>query len=366
MSKHLRPQTSLAAGAAILLTASAGADGGLWEVPRTMDQLPQSVAQTLQQALGDRQADEIEEIVVEGVPVLYEAEYVQDGEEIEFAIWPNGELLTDAGDDEDDADDDDDEDDEIEDGDDEVGEADAAPDELPPAVQRVLNSIGRDRVDEIEALTYEGITVLYEVELDDDAGLPDDDDDGEADEEGGEFFIHPYGSVVEVEGEELVEREVAMNDVPASIAAALGNLLGDREADEIEEIRYEGTPILYEAEWEADGQEHEVAVLPTGEPADTSEDDETDEELLEEEIDQSDVPTAVVETLMQHLDGPLTEIDRIRYEGVVVLFEAENASREVAVYPDGQLASIRPENGDDDEDDEDDDDEDEDEEDDEE
>lgn len=42
--------------------------------------------------LGNKQADEIEKISYEDILVLYEAEYVENGEEHEIYVCPNGEL----------------------------------------------------------------------------------------------------------------------------------------------------------------------------------------------------------------------------------------------------------------------------------
>ncbi|MCO6440855.1 MAG: hypothetical protein J5I81_07160 [Nitrococcus mobilis] len=58
----------------------------------SMQDLPPAVASTVQSELGDKQAEEVEKISYEGIVVLYEAEYHQNGEEYEVYVYPNGEL----------------------------------------------------------------------------------------------------------------------------------------------------------------------------------------------------------------------------------------------------------------------------------
>ena len=166
----------VALGVLVAAAASACADDDEFaEVPRSMDQLPQSVAATLRQQLEGREAEEIEEIRIEGLPVLYEAEYVDNGREVDVAIWPNGQPVQgrmDEGEDDDvddeerdeegeDADLDDDDEDENE-----MGERGVSLDDLPRPAADALRALLRGaEPDEIEEIAYEGLVVLYEVEV---------------------------------------------------------------------------------------------------------------------------------------------------------------------------------------------------------
>jgi hypothetical protein len=333
------------------LSGSLLADAELMELPRTWEQLPQSVALTLEQALGGHEAEEIEEILFEGVPVLYEAEYKLGGLEVDIAIFPNGELAARTQElDDDDADDDaydgDDGDDE------ELSEREISFSELPDAARQVLSRLlGGQQPEEIEAIAFEGIVVLYEVEVVwrgevDDAD--DDDDDDETQARRLEFFLYPDGGLAVPEGE-IVERQVELDEVPLLVADALRYHLGDANATEIEEVRCEGLPILYEAEFLVDGEEYDVAVLPNGTLANRgSDDDEPYDGLREREIDLAEAPPAVAATIRKHFGDAVLEIDEIAYEGVVVLYDAENGRLEISVYPDGELAIVLPDSGDDD------------------
>ncbi len=344
---HLGLTTTLALSC---LSGSLLADEELMELPRTWEQLPHSVALTLEQALGGYEAEEIEEILFEGVPVLYEAEYLLGGQEVDIAIFPNGELAgrtqeLDDDDADDDADDGDDGDDE------ELNEREISFSELPDAARQALSRLlGGQQPEEIEAIAFEGIVVLYEVEVVwrgevDDA---DDDDDDETQPRRLEFFLYPDGGLAVQEGE-IVERQVELDDVPLLVADALRFHLGDANATEIEEIRCEGLPILYEAEYLVDGEEYDVAVLPNGTLANRgSDDDEPYDGLREREIDLAEAPPAVAATIRKHFGNAVLEIDEIAYEGVVVLYDAENGRLEISVYPDGELAIVLRDSGDDD------------------
>jgi hypothetical protein len=248
------------------LGASRAAHDEISEVGRSFDDLPQSVARVMRHHLGDRRASEIEEIRYEGLPILYEAEFEMDGLEHEIAVFPNGDLAH-AGPegDGDAADDGDDEDGDDDDADEEVTAREIGLDAMPAvAAASLLAAAGDGVIDEIEEISYEGIVVLYEAEI---AGAGADDDDGDEDADGDddefEIYVYPDGTTAERSGE-VTEREVAMRDLPASVARTIRREFGDRRPSEIHEVRYDGIPVLYEAEHEADGHEHEIAVYPGG------------------------------------------------------------------------------------------------------
>lgn len=73
------------------LPAAAVADE-VTEEEASMDSLPAAVQSTFQQELGGRTPEEIEKISYEGILVLFEAEYDENGEEKEIYVYPSGEL----------------------------------------------------------------------------------------------------------------------------------------------------------------------------------------------------------------------------------------------------------------------------------
>ena len=154
----------------------------------------------------------------------------------------------------------------------------------------------------------------------------------------------------------MIEREVAANDLPKAVADTLQVLRGGNQAGEIEEIRYEGIPILYEAEVGRDGQESEVSVFPDGRLAGHEDGDVESEGGIEErEVDVRHLPKAVAE-LVRSLarGGQIVEAEEVRYEGITVLYETEivrdGEEYDLYVYPGGKLAESQRCGGDDDDD----------------
>jgi hypothetical protein len=76
---------------ALAFSASALADDVTEEAISIQD-LPAAVASTVQSELGGKQVNEIEKISYEGIVVLYEAEYIENGKEYEVYVYPSGEL----------------------------------------------------------------------------------------------------------------------------------------------------------------------------------------------------------------------------------------------------------------------------------
>ncbi|MHC4768207.1 MAG: hypothetical protein ACYTEI_05800 [Planctomycetota bacterium] len=342
----------------LIVAASALGVGGIgWahseisEVARSLEDLPQSVVETLQRQPGGRHPTEIEEIRYEGVPVLYEAELEVDGREQDVVIRPNGELVQPGRQDvESDA----------SDGD-ELHERTVTLRDMPRAAADALRAVldGRE-AEEIEEIRFENVVVLYEAEVGS-AGSRrplGDEDDGERDA-ADELYIYPYGAIATQEGD-VIEREVAANDLPKAVADTLQVLRGDNQAGEIEEIRYEGIPILYEAEFGRDGQESEVSVFPDGRLAGHEDSDVESEGGIEElELDVARLPKAVAEMVRSHAKGgKIQEVEEVRYEGITVLYEAEivrnGEEYDVYVYPSGKLAESQRDGGDDEDDDSDD------------
>ncbi|MHC5005921.1 MAG: hypothetical protein ACYTGF_01030 [Planctomycetota bacterium] len=320
------------------------------DVDRSLEDLPQSVVETLQRQPGGSHPTEIEEIRYEGVPVLYEAELDVDGREQDVIIRPNGELVRPGrqgaeGDGDGDG----------------LYERTVTLRDLPKAAADALRAVldGRE-AEEIEEIRFENVVVLYEAEVGSAGGHRPmgDEDDGERNAVG-ELYIYPYGAIATQEGD-VIEREVAAADLPKAVADTLQVLRGGNQAGEIDEIRYEGIPILYEAEVGRDGQESEVSVFPDGRLAGHEDADAESEGGIEErELDVGRLPKAVAE-LVRNLagGGQIVEAEVVRYEGITVLFEAEivrdGEEYDLYVYPGGKLAESQRCGGDDEDDDSDD------------
>lgn len=188
------------------------------------------------------------------------------------------------------------------------------------------------------------------------------------------------GFAVLADEEELTEKAVKMGDLPKAVADTMKKELGDNKAEEIEAIAYEGVVVLYEAEYMKDGKEVEIVIRPWGElvpvkqQADDDEGEDDDDEMedraqqaagevddddsvKEREIEMGKLPTKVANAFKKNLgeDG-IEEIEEVSYEGIVILYEAEGAKGEMAVFPNGTVAQKLQKDDDDDHEGDDDDD----------
>jgi hypothetical protein len=339
------------AASALCVTGIGWAHSEITEAARSLEDLPQSVVETLQRQPGGRHPNEIEEIRYEGVPVLYEAELDLNGREQDVIIRPNGELVRPGRQ-------------EAEgDGDgDELHERTVTLGDMPKAAADALRAVlaGRE-AQEIEEIRFKNVVVLYEAEVGSNGGHRPlgDEDDGERDA-ADELYIYPYGAIATQEGD-VIEREVAANDLPKAVADTLSVLRGREQAGEIEEIRYEGIPILYEAQVGRDGQESEVSIFPDGRlAAGEDRDAESEAGIEEREVDVARLPKAVAEMLRTHANGGrIEEVEEVRYEGLTVLYEVEivqddGSEYDLYVYPGGKLAESQRSGGNDDDGDSDD------------
>jgi len=139
-------------------------DGQIVEVEKEVaaSALPKAVAMTLKKLAGGAKVEEIERVEVHAVlklvklakvKVVYEAEFVRDGKEVEVRIGADGKLLATVIDD-----DEDDDDDDGEDG------KDISLDQVPAAVKAtILAHAGKNKIKELEVKTRRGRKV-YEVE----------------------------------------------------------------------------------------------------------------------------------------------------------------------------------------------------------
>lgn len=90
-SRSMLKGAAFTAGLGIALSTPALADD-VKEQEISMQDLPSAVAESVQSALGDKQAEEVEKISYEGIVVLYEAEYYKGGKEYEVYVYPNGKV----------------------------------------------------------------------------------------------------------------------------------------------------------------------------------------------------------------------------------------------------------------------------------
>ncbi|MHC4947224.1 MAG: hypothetical protein ACYTG1_03040 [Planctomycetota bacterium] len=317
---------------------------GVWispdivEAPRSMEELPAAVVQTIETSFAGLPLGEIEEVRYEGVPIVYEVEVRIDGRDREVHIRPDGVLTRRTGLDDVDV---------IETG---PGVDD---DDPPRPVAEALRRTGDARTEDLDVIRYEGSIVLYEAAAviedgpapgdddPDDDPLDEDDDDEDADGAGG-LYIYPDGTVARRAGE-VVRRPVGIDDLPAIVAAALRRHPDVASAGSLVEVRYEGIPIVYDVTTADGGGEEPVAVRPDGRRAGPA----SGAGIEERRASIGDLPPPVSETLRGHLlGGTVAEVEEIRYGRLVVLYEAEvdcgeGERFEVHIYPDGRMAERR-------------------------
>ena len=141
---------ALALGLAALLGSTVQADGKEKEEKVTIDQVPEAVKKTILKEANGAKITEIEK-ETKGDKIVYEAEFVVGGKEVEIEIAPDGKLL---GREVEDDDDDDDED-----------EEEVTIDQVPDAVRAtILKEAKGAKITETEKET-EGGKVVYEAEF---------------------------------------------------------------------------------------------------------------------------------------------------------------------------------------------------------
>ena len=169
--------------------------------------------------------------------------------------------------------------------------------ELPrPVAETLGKAVGNNKADEIAAISYEGVVVLYEAEFTKDGketeivirpwgelvtGLAAEDDDPDEEGEDDDAGAQLAGAQEE---DAVQEKRIEMSALPKPVADAFRKELGAGPYQEIEQISYEGIVILYEAE----SDKGEMAVFPNGhvaQPLGQDDDDDNDED----EDDDDDV-----------------------------------------------------------------------------
>lgn len=169
---------------------------------------------------------------------------------------------------------------------------------------------------------------------------------------------------------ELSETPMKMEQLPPSVADAMRKALNGQEAQEIEQINYEGVAVLYEAEYTLEGREVEIVIRPDGQVVPAGEmqagDDDADgddddaggadddagdqDAVTERKVDLSSVPAAVADAIRTSLGDAITEVEEVRYEGIVILYEAESDKGEIAFFPNGTVAQPLQQDTEDDDD----------------
>jgi len=207
---------------------------------------------------------------------------------------------------------------------------------LPAAVRKALQSLYPGATPEEVKSEMEGMRV-YEVEL-------------EQGERKFEVTLAPNGTVLEV------ETQVALEELPDPVKAALRRAAGGAEIEEIsKEVTHwvltlkklDAPEVSYEAQVVKDGREIELefaadgALLPNDDDGDEDEDEDEGED--DERVSLDDVPRAVRATIQKHAKGAeIEEIERETEDGETVY----EVVVELRISPEGKV--LGPEEDDDD------------------
>ncbi len=196
------------------------------------EDLPKAVQDTILREANGATVREIEK-EMRGGQVVYEAEWLVDGKEVEIAVAPDGTLL--AGDDDDEGDNDD-----GDEGDDE--EAEVPEDQVPEAARAMLRKqAGNAGVVLHYSREVERGVVIYEAEW----------------QVGGvehEAAVTAEGALLEVE--QIIPAAAA----PLGVRNAISGQFGAAAAVVIEKKMI----VLYEIEGKINGRNREILVTPTG------------------------------------------------------------------------------------------------------
>lgn len=79
-----------------------------------------------------------------------------------------------------------------------------------------------------------------------------------------------WGAGAPASADDVTEVERSMQELPQEVSSTMEQEL-DQSPEEVEEIRYEGIAVLYEAEYPKNGEMYEVYVYPNGELAEKHE-----------------------------------------------------------------------------------------------
>ncbi|MFB6261001.1 MAG: hypothetical protein ABEK42_10040 [Thiohalorhabdaceae bacterium] len=86
----------------------------------------------------------------------------------------------------------------------------------------------------------------------------------------GATVLLAWGAVSPASADEVTEMKRSLKDLPQEVSSTMEQELG-QSPKEVEEIRYEGIVVLYEAEYPKGGEMYEVYVRPNGKLAEKHE-----------------------------------------------------------------------------------------------
>ena len=227
-SKVLLPLIGLGVVGTLAFVAWAGPEG---EEPVTLDQVPAAVKATILKESAGAKITEIERETKDGKTV-YEAEYLQDGREIEIKVAPDGTLLGREVEQEDD------------------DEDDLTIDQVPePARAALLKFAGGAKIIEAEREKEHG-ALVYEAEWVKNGTK--------------------YEAAVTAEGALLeIEEIIPVEKAPAAVRAVIAKHFGAKAKVVVEKKMI----VVYEVEARIDGKEKELLVFPTGRVHEDGDDD---------------------------------------------------------------------------------------------
>lgn len=232
----------LLAGALMVAALGAGIvgiSGVLADEEVSLQEVPDAVRATIEKHAGQGEIVEVEREIEDG-QVVYEAEVVVDGKELELMISAAGQLLSTGAEEEDD--------DEDEDGEDEDEES-VTREQLPRAVQDALSKALPDaQIGELTREAEDGF-VVYE------AGY-------EANGAEHEAKLTEGGQIIET------EERIAPSALPPAVMVRIQASFPDAEIEEAELV----TATFYEIELEAGGKEHEIKIFANGQVIEDDED----------------------------------------------------------------------------------------------
>jgi uncharacterized membrane protein YkoI len=243
----LLPLSGLVVIALVSLGAWAGDEQ---EEKVTLDQVPAAVKATILAEAAGAKIKEIERETKDG-EIIYEAEFMVDGEKVEIAIAPDGTLLSREieGDDEDDEDDD----------------HGLRPEDVPAPARAALRKLADGaKILKVEREQEHG-AVLYEAEwmvkgTKHEAAVTED------------------GALVEM------EEVVRLADLPPAVRAAMAKHFPPNAKVQVEKKMI----VVYEVAGRVDGKEKEILVFPTGRVQEGEGDDDDGNHHADKDDDDDD------------------------------------------------------------------------------
>lgn len=234
MKKHF---STWALFVGLFVVGIAGVSSVLADTEVSLADVPEAVLNTIQDHAGDGEIAEVEKETKDG-KIVYEAEVVVDGEEMDIMVSETGEYLGTEMEEEDD-----------EDGDENENETSISMEDAPEAVQAALADLLREsQIDEISCEAEDG-HMVYEASY-------------EADGAEHEVGLTEDGYLLES------ETEIGSDALPPAVAAAVAAEYPDSEIDDASVVQR----TLYEVEVEVGEKTIEMTILANGQIVETEED----------------------------------------------------------------------------------------------